>query len=64
VVPGTGMVWRVFKEGQAPLHTSGVIMVPSGGNPPPQIEPVVPNAPETYRMASTTILLLAAGANS
>lgn len=61
VVPGTGMVWRVFKDGQAPLHTSGVITVPGGGNPPPQIEPMVPNVPETYRMASTTILLLVAG---
>lgn len=61
LVPGTGVIWRVFKEDQAPLYTSGAIAVPSGGNPPEAIEPMVPNVPETYRMASTTLLLLVGG---
>jgi glucose/arabinose dehydrogenase len=61
LVPNTGVIWRVFKEGQAPLYTSGAIAVPSGGNPPSQIEPMVPNVPETYRMASTTLILLIGG---
>ena len=61
LVPGTGVVWRVFKEGQAPLYTSGAVAVPSGGNPPSQIEPMVPNVPETYRMAGPTLALLIGG---
>ena len=61
LVPGTGMVWRVFKEGQAPLFTSGAVAVPTGRNPPEQIQPMVPNVGETYRMASTTLLFLVGG---
>jgi glucose/arabinose dehydrogenase len=61
LVPNTGIVWRVFKEGQAPLYTSGAVTIPSGGNPPEKIEPMVPNVKETYRMASTTLLLVVGG---
>jgi glucose/arabinose dehydrogenase len=61
LVPNTGVIWRVFKEGQAPLSTSGAIAVPRGGNAPEKIEPMVPNVKETYRMASTTLALLIGG---
>jgi glucose/arabinose dehydrogenase len=61
LVPRTGVIWRVFKEGQAPLYSSGAAIIPSGANPPEQIKPMVPNVPETYRMASGTLALLIGG---
>ena len=62
LVPHTGVVWRVYKDGQAPMYTSGAIAVPSGGSPADQIEPMVPNVAETYRMTAGTLALLIGGA--
>jgi glucose/arabinose dehydrogenase len=54
----TGVVWRVYHDGQSPLRASGPIAVPSAALDEEQQKPMVPNVPETYSMARNTLLML------
>ena len=61
IKPNTGVVWRVYRDTQSPLRPSGPVMVPAAGLDVDQQTPMVPNVPETYRMAGNTLALLIGG---
>ena len=59
--PLTGIVWRVYHEGQHPIRPSGPVIVEAAALSVEQQQPMVPNVPETYRMAAGTLALLIGG---
>jgi hypothetical protein len=59
--PRTGVVWRVFREGQQPIRPSGPVIIQAAALPVGQQQPMVPNVRETYQMAGSTLALLIAG---
>jgi hypothetical protein len=61
LVPRTGVVWRVYRDSQQPLRSSGPVIVPAAELSTEQQQPMVPNVPETYRMAGNTLALLIGG---
>ncbi|MEX2273844.1 MAG: PQQ-dependent sugar dehydrogenase [Vicinamibacterales bacterium] len=57
--PGTGVVWRIYREGQqAAVRPTGPVVVTAAGVPEDQREPEVPNIPESYRSVASTLALL------
>lgn len=61
LVPNTGVIWRVYRDTQQAVRASGPVVVASAGLPEDQQTPMVPNVPETYRMAGATLALLIGG---
>ena len=59
--PRTGVVWRVYRDSQQPMRPSGPVVVAAEELPIEQQQPMVPNVPETYRMAGGTLALLVGG---
>jgi glucose/arabinose dehydrogenase len=55
--PETGIVWRVYHDGQQPLMTSGAPIVPPANAMADirQEQPMVPNVSQTYKMVSSTL---------
>ena len=63
LVPGTGVVWRIYREGQqTAARANGPVVVAAAGTPEDQRIPEVPNVPETYRSVSGTLAILIGGA--
>ena len=63
LVPGTGVVWRIYREGQqTAMRSGGPVVVTAAGIAEDQRTPEVPNIPETYQMVSGTLALLIGGA--
>jgi glucose/arabinose dehydrogenase len=59
LVPGTGVVWRIYRDGQQTAsRSSGPTVVAALGTSEDQRIPEVPNVPETYQMVSGTLALL------
>jgi hypothetical protein len=46
--PGTGAIWRVYKEGSPAVRPDGPIIIPEDLNTGKPIEPIIPNIKETY----------------
>ena len=62
LVPGTGVVWRIYRDGQQTASRSnGPVIVTAVGTAEDQRVPEVPNVPETYQMVSGTLALLIGG---
>ena len=62
LVPGTGVVWRIYRDGQqTAMRANGPIVVAAAGTPEDQRIPEVPNVPETYRSVSGTLAILIGG---
>ena len=63
LVPGTGVVWRIYRDGQQTASRSGgPVVVTAAPIAEDQRTPEVPNVPETYQMVSGTLALLIGGA--
>lgn len=63
LVPGTGVVWRIYRDGeQTALRSGSPVVVAAAGTAEDQRTPEVPNVPETYQMVSGTLALLIGGA--
>ena len=63
LVPGTGVVWRIYRDGQqTALRANGPTVVASAGTPEDQRTPEVPNVLETYKSVSGTLAILVGGA--
>jgi glucose/arabinose dehydrogenase len=58
MVPATGIVWRIYRDGMTAARPEGPIIVQAVGAPAEEREPEVPNVPETYRMVGTTLALV------
>jgi glucose/arabinose dehydrogenase len=59
--PRTGVVWRVYRDSQEAVRPAGPVMVAAAALSVEQQQPMVPNVPETYRMAGNTLALLIGG---
>jgi len=59
--PRTGVVWRVYRDSQQAVRPAGPVMVAAAALSVEQQQPMVPNVPETYRMAGNTLALLIGG---
>jgi glucose/arabinose dehydrogenase len=60
LVPATGVVWRIYRDGMAAARPHGPIQVQAAGIPREQREPEVPNIPQTYKMVGPTLALVVA----
>lgn len=58
LVPGTGVVWRIYPERLSRLRPGGPVVAPVAALPPEQRQPEVPNIPATYQGVSGTLALL------
>ena len=58
LVPGTGVVWRIYPERLSALRPGGPVTAPVAALPPAQRQPEVPNIPATYKGVSGTLALL------
>jgi glucose/arabinose dehydrogenase len=61
LVPATGVVWRIYRDGMAAVRPNGPLLVQAAPLPPAQREPEVPNIPAAYKGVSGTLLIFAAG---
>ena len=62
LVPGTGVVWRIYRDGQqSAMRAAGPVVVAALGTPEDQRIPEVPNVSETYQMTAGTLALLIGG---
>jgi glucose/arabinose dehydrogenase len=46
--PGTGAIWRIYKDGTSPVRPNGPIEIPQDLNMKKPLEPIIPNIEETY----------------
>jgi len=58
--PHTGVVWRVYRDGQRPMMTSGTPFLPPADMTADarRPEPMVPNVAQTYKMVSSTLAFI------
>ena len=62
LVPGTGVVWRIYRDGsQTAMRAGGPVVVAALGTAEDERIPEVPNVAETYKMAAGTLALLIGG---
>ena len=61
LVPRTGVVFRIFRDGQAALRPGGPVNVPAAEVGKADREPEVPNTAATYRQTWAPLLAIAAG---
>jgi len=58
LVPGTGLVWRIYKDDQKALRPNGAIAVPVKAEPKDERRTLIRNVAESYKMLSSQIFLL------
>jgi glucose/arabinose dehydrogenase len=60
LVPRTGVVFRIYREGQPAVRPGGPINVAAAQVPKADREPIVPNIADTYRETSLPLLVIVA----
>ncbi len=58
LVPGSGIVWRIYSKDQKALYKDGPIEVKAKAFPKTERKPLVPNIIETYKLLSSQIFIL------
>jgi hypothetical protein len=58
MVPATGVIWRIYKDGMGVARPQGPIVIDAVPTPRKEREPEVPNVPQTYKMVGASLALV------